>query len=164
MSNEKMTDLIRLISSRLANKYTFPNYDADDIAQEAYMIGVEALERWDGKRPLENFLTVHIKNRLYNFRRNNYYRPDSGKAEQIQKGKKKLLDASPFEDMSNMFEMMDTDTLESKELLEYIDRELSATFRTDYLRFLGGQKISKVKKINLFEQLKEIMVRYYEAG
>ena len=91
MTEEQVVSTISKISSRLASKYTFPNYEADDISQEAFIIGMEALDRYDGVRPLENFLSIHIKNRLNNFKRDNYYRQDEGKAEEIQQGKKKLL-------------------------------------------------------------------------
>lgn len=148
----------------MAKKYTFPNYDEEDIAQEAFIIGLEAMERYDPDRPLENFLRVHIRNRLSNFRRDKYYRPDSGKAEQIQKSKKKLMDASPFEELSHAFAVMDKDDVSGKELLDFIDSRLAAVFRADYLRFLDGGRLTKAKRAKLFEQLKEIMVIYYEDG
>jgi len=167
MSSEitpEIVEKIRQISSHLANKYVFPNYDREDIEQEAFIIGLEAMSRYDASRPLENFLRVHMKNRLSNLRRDKYYRPDTGKAEQIQKGKKKLLDACPFDELSNVFAMMDASTLDSKELLEYIAANLDAIYRADYLRFIDGQKLTKVKRSKLFEQLKRIMVKYYEDG
>ena len=89
MTEEQVITTINTVSSRLANKYTFPNYETEDIEQEAFIIGMEAMDRYDEKRPLENFLSVHIKNRLSNFRRDHYYRPDDGKAEEIQKNKKR---------------------------------------------------------------------------
>lgn len=160
MSSDQ-TEKIREIARAAAKKYTFPNYDEDDIEQEAFIIGLEAMSRYDPDRPLENFLRVHIKNRLSNLRRDKYYRPDTGKAESIQKGKKKLLDASPLDDISYAFSVLDKDNLEDCELLEYIDSHLDATYRSDYLRFLDGQKLTKARRIKLFEQLKEIMVNYY---
>ena len=41
----------------------------DDIKQEAFMIAVEALEKYDESRPLENFLYISISNRLKNLLR-----------------------------------------------------------------------------------------------
>jgi hypothetical protein len=37
---------------------------------------MEGLEKYDNTRPLENFLWTHVRNRLFNFKRNNYQRPD----------------------------------------------------------------------------------------
>ena len=37
------------------------------------MICMDALNRYDQKRPLENFLSVNLSNRLKNFIRDNHY-------------------------------------------------------------------------------------------
>ena len=44
--------------------------------QQARLFAWEGLENYDGIRPLENFLWTHVRNRLYNFKRNNFGRPD----------------------------------------------------------------------------------------
>jgi hypothetical protein len=162
MTEDQVVSTIYKISSRLASKYTFPNYEAEDISQEAFIIGMEAMNRYDGVRPLENFLSIHIKNRLKNFKRDNYYRPDQGKAEKIQQGKKKLLDASSIEGVRNFIVSSKTsDNLEVRELAEYIDLNLSANLRGDYLRFVNDQSLSKTKKNNLLDELKNILEMFY---
>lgn len=162
MTEEQVITTISRISSRLANKYTFPNYEADDIEQEAFIIGMEAMSRYDENRPLENFLSIHIKNRLSNFRRDKYYRPDDGKAEQIQQGKKRLLDATPVDNIKNLLISAEcSDSLEERELLSYIDNHLPANMRSDYLRFLNDQVLTKTKKTKLLEVLKEILEKFY---
>jgi DNA-directed RNA polymerase specialized sigma24 family protein len=146
----------------LATKFTFPNYEADDITQEAFIIGMEAMNRYDEMRPLENFLSVHIKNRLKNFKRDNYYRPDEGKAEKIQQGKKKLLDAQSVDTMREFLISSEvSDNLEQRELVEYIDINLPAQMRSDYLRFMNDQPLSKTKKANLIAELKIILENFY---
>lgn len=162
MTEEQVITTISRISSRLANKYTFPNYDAEDIEQEAFIIGMEAMNRYDENRPLENFLSVHIKNRLSNFKRDNYYRPDEGKAEQIQQSKKKILDAASFDNMRNfLIDRENSDSLEERELMDYIDNHLPANMRSDYLRFKNDQQITKTKKNKLLIVLKEILEKFY---
>lgn len=162
MTEEQVISTITRVSSRLASKYTFPNYDPEDIEQEGFIIGMEAMGRYDGRRPLENFLSVHIKNRLSNFKRDNYYRPDDGRAEEIQKGKKKLLDAASVDEIKNVLSNFKvSDSLEERELLEYIDSALPSTMRGDYLRFLHDQSLTKTKKTKLLGALKEIMERFY---
>lgn len=64
------------ISKRLANKFKFGYHDFDDMKQQAAIFALEGLERYDHKRPLENFLWTHVRNRLFNYKRNNYQRPD----------------------------------------------------------------------------------------
>ena len=44
--------------------------------QQARLLAWEGIENYDGVRPLENFLWTHVRNRLYNFKRNNFGRPD----------------------------------------------------------------------------------------
>jgi len=162
MTEEQVILTISKISSRLANKFTFANYEEEDIAQEAFIIGMDAMDRYDEKRPLENFLSVHIKNRLMNFKRDNYYRPDEGKAEQIQQGKKKLLEAQSVDTIQNFLTVAESScSLESRELLEYIDNHLPANMRSDYLRFRNEQSLTKTKKAKLVEELRAIMERFY---
>ena len=162
MTEEQVITTINTVSSRLANKYTFPNYEAEDIEQEAFIIGMEAMDRYDENRPLENFLSVHIKNRLSNFKRDNYYRPDDGRAEEIQQGKKRLLDASPVENIKNVLVSAECcNSLEDRELLDYIDIHLPAIMRSDYLRFLNDQSLTKTKKTKLLATLKEILENFY---
>jgi hypothetical protein len=49
---------IERVSSRIAPKYVTYGYTLDDMKQEAFIMCVEALPRYDNKRPLENFLSV----------------------------------------------------------------------------------------------------------
>jgi hypothetical protein len=44
--------------------------------QQAAIFALEGLEKYDNKRPLENFLWTHVRNRLFNYKRDNYQRPD----------------------------------------------------------------------------------------
>lgn len=58
----------------LAKKFRFSYYDEDDIGQEAFIMAMEAIERWDRIRPLGGFLYVHIYKRLCNLKRAKYER------------------------------------------------------------------------------------------
>lgn len=64
------------ISRRLGYKFKFGYHDFDDMKQQAYIFALEGVQKYDNKRPLENFLWTHIRNRLFNYKRNNYQRPD----------------------------------------------------------------------------------------
>lgn len=64
------------ISKRLAHKFKFAYHNFDDMKQQAAIFALEGLEKYDQSRPLENFLWTHVRNRLFNFKRNNYQRPD----------------------------------------------------------------------------------------
>jgi len=76
MTESEVIALIKRIIVRLCNKFRFGYHDIDDMKQQAFIFAIEGLEKYDGVRPLENFLRVHIRNRLFNFKRDNYERPD----------------------------------------------------------------------------------------
>ena len=73
MTDEQVLETMDLVINRIAPRYTFYGYAVNDIKQESYIICIEALERYDEKRPLENFLSVNLSNRLKNFIRDNYF-------------------------------------------------------------------------------------------
>ncbi len=70
-------EVLDKITKKLIHKFRFGYHSAEDMKQQASIFALEALDRYDGKRPLENFLWTHVRNRLFNFKRNNYQRPDS---------------------------------------------------------------------------------------
>lgn len=76
VSNEEFLLVLDNISKRLANKFRFAYHSIDDMKQQAAIFALEGLKNYDNKRPLENFLWTHVRNRLFNYKRNNYQRPD----------------------------------------------------------------------------------------
>lgn len=76
VSEEDFLNVLDNISKRLANKFKFGYHDFDDMKQQAAIFAIEGLEKYDHSRPLENFLWTHVRNRLFNYKRNNYQRPD----------------------------------------------------------------------------------------
>ena len=76
MSEDQVLQIINNIANRLASKFKFGYHELEDMKQQARMFAWEGLENYDGIRPLENFLWTHVRNRLYNFKRNNFGRPD----------------------------------------------------------------------------------------
>ena len=74
MTEAEVLAVINKICDRYAYKFQFGYFEPDDIRQEAFIIAVDALDRYEEGRPLENFLAVHVKNRLNNFKRDKYYR------------------------------------------------------------------------------------------
>ncbi len=76
MTEDQVVQIIDKISSRLAHKFTFGFYTYEDIKQQAFIEGWKGLDTYDASRPLENFMWTHIKNRLCNFKRDNFERLD----------------------------------------------------------------------------------------
>lgn len=64
------------ISKKLGYKFKFGYHSHEDMKQQAAIFALEGLKNYDHKRPLENFLWTHVRNRLFNYKRDNYQRPD----------------------------------------------------------------------------------------
>lgn len=76
ISEDEFLIVLDNISKRLAHKFKFAYHSFDDMKQQAAIFALEGLEKYDNKRPLENFLWTHVRNRLFNYKRDNYQRPD----------------------------------------------------------------------------------------
>lgn len=76
VTEEEFLTVLDNISKRLGHKFRFGYHDFDDMKQQAAIFAMEGLEKYDSNRPLENFLWTHVRNRLFNYKRNNYQRPD----------------------------------------------------------------------------------------
>lgn len=64
------------ISKKLGYKFKFGYHSHEDMKQQAAIFALEGLKNYDNSRPLENFLWTHVRNRLFNYKRDNYQRPD----------------------------------------------------------------------------------------
>jgi DNA-directed RNA polymerase specialized sigma24 family protein len=76
VSDEEFIVVLDKITKKLIYKFKFGYHEAEDMKQQAAIFALEALEKYDNKRPLENFLWTHVRNRLFNFKRDHYQRPD----------------------------------------------------------------------------------------
>ena len=158
MDETEVVDTILKISKKLAHKYTFASYEVEDIEQEAFLIGLAGLSKYDQARPLENFMYVHINNRLKTFKRDNYYRLEHGAAEKIQKSKKDILE--PL-DIHELYHIATGDTIsedaELSEVLERIDEELPSGMRGDYLKLKNNATLPKSRKAKVVAFIQEII-------
>ncbi len=158
MSEQEVVDTIAKVSERLSNKFTFAFYTAEDIQQEAFILGMEALERYDEGKPLENFLFVHIGNRLKNFKRDNYFRHDEGKAEKVQKRKRNLLEPANLEDFSVAKGDNDlTSKISDEEILQLVKKNIPASMRADFLRMCAGVTLPKARRLEIMSTVRRIV-------
>tara|TARA_B100001559_G_scaffold306966_1_gene298672 strand:+ start:762 stop:1250 length:489 start_codon:yes stop_codon:yes gene_type:complete len=150
MTREQVMDKIQLVINRIAPKYTFNGYEVDDIKQESFLICLDALNRYDQKRPLENFLSVNLSNRLKNFiRDNNFTKSDEEK--------RKVLVPNQ---LSNEYAIEDTKyslSLENSEIINIIDKELPIEYRSDYLKIMNDVHVSKKRKDEIVSIIQEIL-------
>ena len=159
VDEQHVVDTIQKIAERLASKYVFPGYEADDIKQEAFIIGMDGLKKYDPSRPLENFMYTHINNRLKTFKRNNYYRMDYGSAAQkLQDRKKSLLEPVSID---SLFVIYIQDHIISdahlNEVLDLIDRKLPPELRRDYLKLQSDAPLPKGRRALITEVIEDII-------
>jgi hypothetical protein len=76
VTEKEFLSVLDNISKRLGHKFKFGYHSFDDMKQQAAIFALEGLQKYDNKRPLENFLWTHVRNRLFNYKRDNYQRPD----------------------------------------------------------------------------------------
>jgi DNA-directed RNA polymerase specialized sigma24 family protein len=178
---EVMTAMDKAITL-LAQTFIFGYFDADDIKQEAYIFGLEALPRYDPNRPLENFLYTHIKNRLINFKRDKYHRtdppckicaehgkhPDGSTCPKYLAWKKRNAskqnlmrpqDIQTADDNNKSMKMNQSvvDDANILECLELIDLHLDVELRSTYIRMRNGEPVPKAKRTKVENAIKEIL-------
>lgn len=159
MTEQQVVDTITKISKRLAPKYVFAGYEVEDIEQEAFIIGIAGLEKYDPARPLENFMYTHINNRLKTFKRDNYFRMDYGSpAQKIQDRKKNLLEPVSLD---AIYSVCGTDTTlddaHITEMLDLVDRKLPSHLRRDYLKLQSNTPLPKGRKAHIIEVVERII-------
>lgn len=164
MTEEHVLSVMNKVINKTAAKYTFYGYTVDDIKQESYIICIEALERYDEKRPLENFLSVNLSNRLKNFIRDNYFVSESND-ERIKVLQPVQLDyEDTLVDKKEKYSI-DDEKIDKDSCNSYIDRVLPASMRMDYLKIINNIYITKSRRDEVVDKVKEILEEAgYEKG
>ncbi|MHA2389138.1 MAG: hypothetical protein ACXACW_10510 [Candidatus Hodarchaeales archaeon] len=156
-------EIIDKVVNRTASKYTFGFYELEDIKQESYIICLDALKNYDNNRPLENFLSKHLSNRLKDLKRNKYFRHNVVNENHIKlnQAKKNLMDLKQFcqiAEYDHPSEEVDLeDKLSTSEALEKIMNEMSPSLRNDFLRMSHGVSISQSRKKTVLDKIMEIL-------
>lgn len=166
MTETETINLILKVSKRLAKKFTFGAYDKEDIEQEAFILGMECLERYDESRPLENFLQVHIRNRLYDLRRDKHFSISRNpEVKKVNDKKRLLLEPINIRNVRdhNESNMMYDDTVANDCVLEdmkmLIDLFLDTKMRADYIRIKQEVYVTKSRREEIFTAIREILKR-----
>lgn len=169
-------------------RYKFGYHTDEDMIAEATLEGLQAIERglYDPLRPLENFLHVHMKNRLYNLMRKHYLRLEppcaccnpvtgaavaGGEASPCRKWQNwrrrnatkqnlmRPLDATAINpDGEDSLYINDSSYEEAvaSELEAVIDRNLPVELRSDYRRLREGVFVPKGRTLRVREAVAKI--------
>ena len=159
MTEQQVIDQINKVCDRISPRYTFYGYTVDDIKQEAFIICMEALHRYDETRPLENFLSVNLSNRLKNFVRDNHY--FSGDSEdRIKLMQPAQLDhENSIVDEDNPYATSYED-IELRDMADLINEHLPADIRMDYLKMINDVYITKQKRDDIVNTILDILQEY----
>jgi len=156
MTDEQVTDIITTVCDRIAPKYTFYGYTIDDIKQEAFIICIEALNRYDGIRPLENFLSVNLSNRLKTFMRDNYFTGSSSE------NRKKVFQPAQLDYEDHIIDEKDSfttsyDEIDTKNMIDVVDKNIPANIRLDYLKIVNDIYVPKARRQEIISTIKSIL-------
>lgn len=174
-TEEQVLEIINRITSSLARKFKFGYHEIEDMKQQGIIIAIEGLEKYDEIRPLENFLWVHVHNRLFNFKRKSCGRPDkpcldcpfkayinnecikfnneldcelyAGWAGRNE-SKRDIMSTKDSKDSFTDTSEID-DRFSSKEIYEIIDKNIPVNMRSDWIRFIHKNKLTKVRRDEL---------------
>jgi len=161
MDEKSVLQQIDKIVNRISPKYVFYGYTVDDIKQESFLICMEGLRRYDASRPLENFLSVHLSNRLKNFIRDNHF-TKSENDERVKILKPAQLD---YENSIVDNEEDESEPIDVSDMKKIIDRKLPASYRLDYLKMINDVYISKQRREEIIVVIKDILSEHgYEKG
>ena len=155
--------IIEKVISRTAPKYTFGYYEVDDIKQESYIICLDAMKNYDNNRPLENFLSKHLSNRLKDLKRNKYFRHNviNESHAKLNESKKNLMDLKQFCQIAEYDHPLDDfpfeEKLSTEEALELVMESIPPSLRNDFLRMANGVSIQSNKRKNVIDAIKEIL-------
>lgn len=166
MTEQQVIDQIQVVVDRIAPKYTFHGYTIDDIKQESFIICLEALNRYDPTRPLENFLSVNLSNRLKTFVRDNYF------TAQTSESRKRLVQPAQLEYEDSLIDEdekfgMSYEQLDLQGMAGAIDQYMPANVRMDYLKLINDVYVSKQRReevIGIVKQILEEHGYYNEEG
>ena len=142
---EEVLQILDKIAKRYANKYRFGLHDIDDIKQQCYLLALDGLKRYNPEKgKLENFLAVHVKRRLLNFKRDETKRVSGINTKTVS------LEYDPLLFLKEI-------DIEAQELYQKILELLPIKLRADFYKIIEGVSIPKYRREKVKNELHKIM-------
>jgi len=187
VSEEDFLNTLNIITKKLVYKFKFGYHDIDDMKQQAAIFALEGLKKYDYSRPLENFLWTHVRNRLFNYKRDHYqrpdkpcltcplYRPNTGSSDCMQfndklncyaykswysrnNNKKNIMTPQYIENNDPEHMYNFVNNISNQEIIDYLEDNLPTKYREIYLKLKYGTKISKNERIKLQNYIKNNII------
>lgn len=162
-------EIITMVARQMGPRYLFPGRDRDDMVQQGILFGLAAFPKWDGVRPLENFMRVHMKRRYLNYIRDNYCRyekstdPDrAARLAEMNKARQNLMSPVDVEEVGHMVTTKGGahDDVAYDELIDFIKDRLPVKLRGDFLRMIDEVHISAARKEEVRAAVSVILEEY----
>lgn len=151
MATEEELSIIYKVIEKISPRYTFKDYEVEDIKQEAFIICLDAMNRYDGKRSLENFLSSNLSNRLKNLVRDNHYVKNN-----IHKKKVKSPQYITDDSFINNSYDLEKEVINA-DIMSIIDEKLPAIYREDLLKFMNDVSLPKNRREKLISEIRRII-------
>lgn len=165
LAESAVVEILTRVSRRIANhkKYVFDGHEIEDIVQRGVYEGLLVIAsgkynilRGRGGSPeenLERFMSVHIRRRLSNYKRDMMRKNNAG-------GGRGIINPVSLTDIVVDGESPDhADEILHGEMLRKIKSRLSSTpdMLTDFYRMMDGASLSSQRKSKLRERISEIL-------
>jgi DNA-directed RNA polymerase specialized sigma24 family protein len=160
ISKEELA-VIEEVAEALSSSNWVPGYEKEDIRQEAIIIGLQGIAKYNEKTTLKQYLYSHIRHRLCSLRRKHFIRPGCVNGKNNcgvcikclnNESKQRIKSATPIQEIDeDLLEYSCEDIVELQEISEEIDKIMPADLREDYLKYLSGVSISSQKRKKILE-------------
>ena len=158
MEEAEVIAIIQKVVNKIAPRYATKSYPVEDMKQEAVLMCMEAIPRYDGQRPLENFLSVHVSNRMKNFLRDNVKVKDQAK----------YRVANPDQlahDIEHTYNEDIYDRMDYKNMAAIVDENIPSSMRMDYLKMVSNFYVPKNRREEIIIFIEDLLKQHgYEKG
>lgn len=178
---QEMLDTIERVVGRLASKFKFGYHELEDMKQQGRLIAIKALNKYDTSKPLENFLWSAVHNGLYNFKRDNYFRPEKPcdkcplyinsactkfsnnldcelYSKWVDRTEKRKALMSTVEEAHSYYEEHTIeDAIHNKNIFDMVDRAMPIELREYWIRFIHNLKLNKIKREQVLLEIQLIL-------
>ncbi len=163
MTEEQVITEITNVVNKMSHRYTFYGYEVDDIKQEAFIMCMDAMDRYDAARPLENFLSVHLSNRLKNFVRDNHFTKNEDEKKKVMMPGQLANEQYLLDGKSSGGKQDEQDPLDYQHLSYILDLKLPSEYRSDYLKIVNDVYVPKKRKEEVLSVIEDIMGEHGHA-
>lgn len=158
MTQEETLTIMQRVVEKIAPRYVTHGHSVNDMQQEAYIMCMEALPRYDNTRPLENFLSVHVSNRMKNFLRDNVKIKD-------EKKHKIVKPTQLTHDVIKVYEEDFEEKLDFQDMVGIVDENMPAAMRMDYLKMVHDFYVPKQRRLEITGFIQDLLKAHgYEKG